>query len=192
MRGSDSINTNELDALVSKCDGALGVRDRTLIELMAATGLRVSEVAALRVAQVVLDGKAADFLHLVARATKRGRGGKLPLNERVRSMLELYTTWLRDWYEGEWLFPGYEDRHLSPRAVQKIIKRLARAAGLTKKVTPHSMRKHFVNALLDADVDIRTVRSLTRHANLESLHAYVEENEDDAIAAVALLGAPRR
>ena len=168
------------------------MRDRTLVELMAATGLRVSEVAALRVAQVIEQGRAKEFLHLLAADTKRHKGGKLPLNDRVRAMLELYVLWLRDWYEGEWLFPGYEDRHISSRAVQKIIRRLAKAAGLAKKVTPHSMRKHFINRLLDAKTDIRTVRSLSRHANLESLHAYVEEDEQAAVEAVKRLSDGRQ
>ena len=75
------------------------------------------------------DGRAFEFLHLVADDTKRKRGGKLPLNERIRAMLEIYVTWLRVWYEGEWLFPGYDDKHISSRAVQKIVKRLVKAAG---------------------------------------------------------------
>jgi integrase/recombinase XerD len=192
MKGSDSITIAELDALVDHCAGALGVRDRTLIELVAATGLRVSEVATLRVGQVMVMGRAVEFLHLRKEETKRGRGGKLPLNERVRAMLEIYVTWLRDWYEGEWLFPGYDDKHITPRAVQKIIKRLAKDAGMQKKVTPHSLRKHFINRLMDAGTDIRTVRSLSRHANLESLHAYVEESETAAVDAVAKLASNRK
>jgi integrase/recombinase XerD len=192
MKGSDSITIAELDALCDRCAGPLAMRDRTLVELLAATGLRVSEAATLRVGQVMVMGRAVEFLHLRREETKRGRGGKLPLNERIRAMLEMYVTWLRDWYEGEWLFPGYEDRHISPRAIQKIIRRLKVSAGLQKKVTPHSLRKHYINRLLDAGVDIRTVRSLSRHANLESLHAYVEESEDAAVTAVARLAANRK
>jgi Site-specific recombinase XerD len=192
MRGSDSLTVEELDRLTERCTGALGVRDRTIIELMAATGLRVSEVATLRVGQVMVQGRAVEFLHLRAEETKRKKGGKLPLNERIRAMLEIYITWLRDWYEGEWLFPGYDDQHISSRAVQKIVKRLVSVAGLQKKVTPHSLRKHFINRLMDAGIDIRTVRSLSRHANLESLHAYVEESETAAVEAVAMLAANRK
>jgi len=192
MKGSDSITIKELDALVDHCTGPLGVRDRTLIELLAATGLRVSEVACLRIAQVMASGRAVEFLHLRAEETKRNRGGKLPLDERIRAMLEIYVTWLRDWYEGEFLFPGYSDEHITPRAIQKVIKRLACDAGMQKKVTPHSLRKHFINRLLDAGVDIRTVRSLSRHKNFESLHAYAEESETDAVAAVAKLAAGRK
>ncbi|MEW6129582.1 MAG: tyrosine-type recombinase/integrase [Acidobacteriota bacterium] len=188
MRGSDSLSIKELNALTEACGGNLGIRDKTLIELFAATGLRVSEIATLKVPQVVVASKALDFLHLEAEHTKRKRGGKLPLNERVKAMLEIYVVWLRTWYQGEWLFPGYDDKHITSRAIQKIIKRLKRDAGLTKKVTPHSLRKHFINRLLDDKTDIRVVRSLSRHANLESLHAYVEENEGEAVAAVERLG----
>jgi integrase/recombinase XerD len=192
MKGSDSITIAELDALCDRCTGPLGVRDRTIVELMAATGLRVSEVATLRVGQVMVMGRSVEFLHLRAEETKRGKGGKLPLNDRIRAMLEIYVTWLRDWYEGEFLFPGYDDKHITSRAVQKIIKRLAREAGLQKKVTPHSLRKHFINRLMDAGTDIRTVRSLSRHANLESLHAYVEESETAAVEAVKRLAMNRK
>lgn len=184
MKGSDSITSRELDELVDRAVGPLAIRDRTLVELLAATGLRVSEVACLRLDQLFDQGRARDTLHLQPGQTKRRRGGKLPLNERIRAMLELYAVWLHGWYEGQWLFPGYEDRHITPRAVQKVIRQLAKAAGLTKKVTPHSLRKYFINRLLDAGVDIRTVKTLSRHASFESLHAYTESNEDDARRAV--------
>ena len=77
MKGSDSITIAELDALCDRCTGALGVRDRTVVELMAATGLRVSEVATLRVGQVMVGGRAVEFLHPRAEETKRNMGGML-------------------------------------------------------------------------------------------------------------------
>lgn len=190
MRGADTLTIEEMRALigaVAKVSGALAVRDLTLLELLAATGLRVSEVCALRVAQVVENGAARSILHLDAKNTKRGRGGKLPLSERLQGVLVSYVLWLRSWTDAAWLFPGYAGRPVTPRTVQLRIKALAREAGLRKKVSPHSFRKFFIQRLLDGGLDVRTLQELSRHANLASLHSYLAVDEAAANAAVERL-----
>lgn len=190
MRGADSLTISEvkkLIAAVDKVSGVLAPRDYCLLEVLAATGLRVSECVALKVSQVVKDGAAVDVLHLDRKNTKRGKGGKLPLSERLQGVLVAYTKWLRTWYEGDYLFPGYREKHLSPRSVQIRMKALARHAKIKKKISPHSLRKFFIQRLVDQKLDLRTVQELSRHANLESLHNYLIVDERAAKKAVSNL-----
>ncbi len=87
-------------------------------------------------------------LHLDRKATKRNKGGKLPLAEKLQGSLEAYYIWLRGWYEGAWFFPGYDGKHLTSRAIQLRVKLLANQAGIRKKISPHSLRKFYVQRLL--------------------------------------------
>lgn len=187
MRGADSLTVQECDALIAEleqAEDALAIRDRMLIEMLASTGLRVSELCALRVSQVIAGGKAYDTLHLDPAHTKRKRGGKLPLSQRLKGSLEAYVQWLRSWSEGDWLFPGYGHRPLTARAVQLRIRKLARGAGIRKKISPHSLRKFFIQRLIDGGLDLRSVMELSRHSSLQSLHHYLVVNEEAARAAV--------
>lgn len=190
MRGSDSLTSAECDSLIRAVDevgGGLAIRDRMLLEVMASTGLRVSEVARLRCDQVVDGGRALPTLHLDAAKTKRRKGGKLPLSERLQGQLELYVRWLRGWSESAWLFPGYEGKALSSRAVQLRVKQIAARAGIRKKISPHSMRKFFIQRLIDGGLDLRSVMELSRHSSLSSLHHYLVVDEEAARVAVELV-----
>lgn len=187
MRGSDSLTLDECSALyeaLASAAGGLAIRDKMLLEAMAYTGLRVSELVALRVDQVIDGGKALPTLHLDRAHTKRKRGGKIPLATRLQGSLESYGLWLRSWTDSNWLFPGYEGKHLVPRSVQYRIKALAKAAGIAKKITPHSLRKFYIQRLIDQGLDLRTVMECSRHSSLSSLHHYLVVNEEAARAAV--------
>ncbi len=188
MRGSDSITTEEKQRLLEAARSGLAIRDRALVELLCATGLRVSEVAALRVDQVWRDGDVVEMLHLDREHTKRKRGGKIPLSNHIRGVMTAYVAWLRSWHTGAHLFPGYQGKAMTSRAVQKVIARLRSGAQMRgKKITPHSMRKHFVNRLLDTGADLRVVKGLGRWASYDSLASYLEEREEDQRAAVEKL-----
>lgn len=186
MKGADSLTRDECDALLRAASqaGSLAIRDKMMLELMGWTGLRVSELAALRVDQVIDGGRALPTLHLNRSDTKRKKGGKLPLAEKLQGSIEAYAIWLRSWHEGDWLFPGYDGNHLTSRAIQLRVKRIARAAGITKKISPHSLRKFYVQRLLDQGLDVRSVMELSRHSSLASLHCYLVVNEEAARAAV--------
>lgn len=185
MRGSDSLTREECDRLIAAAEsGPLAIRDKMLLEVMAWTGLRVSELVALRIDQVVDGGRALPTLHLDRSSTKRKKGGKLPLAEKLQGSLEAYAIWLRSWSGTVHLFPGYEGKHLTPRAVQLRVKAMATAADLRKKITPHSLRKFYVQRLIDQNLDVRSVMELSRHSSLASLHHYLVVNEEAARAAV--------
>ena len=190
MQGADSLTGEECDKLiqcVERLNGNLAIRDKMLVEVMASTGLRVSELVALREDQVIDGGRAYKTLHLKAKDTKRNKGGKLPISSRLQGSLEAYCIWLRGWYDGSWLFPGYEGKHLSSRSVQLVMKRLRNEAALMKKISPHSLRKFFIQRLIDQNLDLRSVMELSRHKSLESLHCYLVVNEEKAREAVELI-----
>ncbi len=120
-------------------------------------------------------------LHLDRKATKRNKGGKLPLAEKLQGSLEAYYIWLRGWYEGAWLLPGYDGKHLTSRAIQLRVKLLANQAGIRKKISAASVcRKFYVQRLLDQGLDVRSVMELSRHSSLASLHCYLVVNEEAA------------
>ncbi|HSE98105.1 MAG TPA: tyrosine-type recombinase/integrase [Blastocatellia bacterium] len=157
MRSGDSLTTEEFSALlrsVERVSGALAVRDRTILEILGGTGLSISELVALRVRQVVRDGRAVAALKLTAAQSDQTRGRKIPLSDRLRGHIEGYVIWLRGYYKGNHLFPGYEGTPLTTRAVQKRMRRLATAAGLAAgKVSPHCLKEFFINHLVDSSMD---------------------------------------
>src|SRR5437763_6472257 len=130
-------------------------------------GLRVSEVAALKVGDI-------DSKRMLLRV-ERGKGGKDRHAMLSPQLLELLRAW---WLEGRrqslllpggWLFPGRNPvEPLSARQLGRVVRAAARAAGITKRVSPHTLRHSFATHLLEQDVDIRVIQTLLGHAKLDT------------------------
>ena len=141
-------------------------RDRAMLEIMYAAGLRAAEVVTVRAEDVSLDG-------LCARV--RGKGAKErmvlfgpPACEALRVYMDRRTP-----AEGEAaLFLNDKGRALTTRTVQNIVKRWARAAGLSPGVSPHTLRHSFATHLLDGGADLKTVQQLLGHESLETTQVY--------------------
>lgn len=140
-------------------------RDRVVVTVAYACGLRVSELAALRVADI--DG-ARRLLHVHA-----GKGRKdrlIPLSDSLLTLLRHY--W-RVYRPGEWLFPGErKGTHVTARTIQRAVKDAAAAAGITKVVTPHVLRHCFATHMLEAGIDLRIVQSLLGHNSAVTTFRY--------------------
>jgi integrase/recombinase XerD len=155
--------------------GADGLRLATLLELLYATGLRVSELVALPVAAVMRDQRV-----LVV----RGKGGKermIPLHETARAAIN---AWLaarsaelkrrgKD-AASPWLFPSHGDSgHLTRQRLGQLLKDLALAAGIERrKVSPHVLRHAFATHLLDHGADLRSVQKMLGHADIATTQIY--------------------
>jgi len=156
-------------------DGVDGLRLSALLELLYATGLRVSELVALPVATVMRDQRV-----LVV----RGKGGKermIPLHESARAAI---TAWLtarsselrkRDKSAtSPWLFPSHGGSgHLTRQRLGQLLKDLALAAGIERrKVSPHVLRHAFATHLLDHGADLRSVQKMLGHADIATTQIY--------------------
>jgi integrase/recombinase XerD len=141
-------------------------RARTLLRTAYALGLRVSELVALRVE----DLDAARGLVVV----RQGKGAKdrlVPLSPRLLEELRAY--WRRR-RPRPWLFPGgRRGRPLTPAGVQRVVKRAARRAGLSKPVTPHTLRHSYATHLLEAGCDVLTIQRLLGHRDLKTTARYL-------------------
>lgn len=149
---------------------ARSVRMRCLIEMLYATGLRVSELIALPLSAATTRER---FLVV------RGKGDKdrlVPLNEAARVAAAAHLVLLREQgtAEGRWLFPSDgESGHLTRQAFGRDLKSLAAAAGLSPaKVSPHVLRHAFASHLLQNGADLRVVQELLGHADIATTQIY--------------------
>ncbi len=135
---------------------------RTILQTMYGTGLRLTEA-------LNLEAKDLDSERMVIRV-RQGKGHKDRYVTLSPSVLET----LRDCYrsygpKGQWLFPNRSGKYpIHTSAVQRACKEGARAAGLNKRVTTHTMRHSFATSLLEAGVDLRTIQILLGHGSLNT------------------------
>ncbi len=179
-RQVDFLDGTDLSALLSapsqlkKSQDKINItqlRDKAILELFFSTGLRVSELANLKISQVNLNKD--EF-------TIRGKGGKLRivfLTEQARHALREYIN-QRD-KMSEYLFVSHdragkkrEDLALTPRSIQRLIQKYARMAGITKHVTPHTLRHSFATDLLRNGADIRSVQAMLGHSSITTTQIY--------------------
>jgi integrase/recombinase XerC len=146
-------------------DVPLGVRDRAILELFYSSGLRLSELCALRWRDLDL----ADGL-----VTVLGKGGKqrsVPVGSHARKALD---DWRRESH-GQLdapVFPGRGGATITPRAVQIRLRQLAQRQGLFKRVHPHLLRHSFASHVLESSGDLRGVQELLGHADIATTQIY--------------------
>ena len=142
------------------------LKHRTILMTIYATGLRVSEVVALEIADV-------DSSRMLIRV-RHGKGRKerfVPLSATLLEQLRVY--W-RAYRPERWLFSSTDaQRPLSVSAVQRVCQRSAKRAGLRKRVSPHTMRHCFATHLLEAGTDLKTIQVLLGHSSLSSTSVYL-------------------
>lgn len=148
-----------------------GLRDRAMLELMYAGGLRVSELVSLRLEQLGQDAQCARLL---------GKGGK----ERLVPYGEIAAQWL-DRYLAEArpllvvrpvdeVFLTRRGTGMTRQMFWVIVKRTAAAAGITKDLSPHSLRHSFATHLVDNGADLRSVQLLLGHTNISTTQIYTQ------------------
>jgi len=146
------------------------VRDQAMLELLYATGIRVSELVSLRIHQVDLEG---NYL------TVQGKGGKVrvvPFGRWAREKLLRYLREVRPKFlrgrASPLLFLTRSGKALTRQAFWKLIRRYALAAGIEKKVTPHTLRHSFATHLLEGGADLRSVQSMLGHSDISTTQIY--------------------
>jgi len=149
---------------------ANGMRDRTMLEVIYATGVRVSELVGLRLEQLNLR---QGVIHIV------GKGGKerlVPLGEDAADWLGRYIRECRPEFlkgkSGSWLFLSNRGTPLTRQAFWHAIKRYAFMAGIGKSLSPHVMRHAFATHLLNHGADLRVVQMLLGHSDVSTTQIY--------------------
>ncbi|HXG52272.1 MAG TPA: site-specific tyrosine recombinase XerD [candidate division Zixibacteria bacterium] len=148
----------------------LGLRDQAMLELLYASGLRVSELISLRLPQLDLEG---DYLVVQGKGSKVravpfGRWAK----ERLLRYLAEGRPRLLKGRSSSALFINRSGRPLTRQGFWKLIKGYARAAGLQKKISPHTLRHSFATHLLERGADLRSVQSMLGHADISTTQIY--------------------
>lgn len=170
------LSRDELEALFAQPDvnTKIGLRDRTILELLFSGGLRVSELVALDTAHV--STKRREF-------TVRGKGQKdrpIFMSEGAASWIDTYLAKRTDSSPALFIrYGGAKEQdtsgnflRLTPRSIQRIIARYAKLAGITKKVSPHTLRHSFATDLLMNGADIRSVQTMLGHSDISTTQIY--------------------
>lgn len=167
------LEEHEVDCLLRSVnqDGWKGARDRTILETLYSSGLRVGELAALRLRDL-------DWANQLIRC--RGKGNR----ERAAPIGSFALEALRDYIQKRTArFPQAGDRNahlflnrsggrLTSRSVRRLIQKYAREAGLAKEVSPHTLRHSFATHLLNRGADLRSVQELLGHRNISTTQIY--------------------
>lgn len=148
------------------------LRDRAIIETLFSTGLRVSELASLKIEQVNL--KRDEF-------TVRGKGDKprvVFLSDEAKKWIRQYLAKRQD--TSPHMFVSHDRAKkgrkgagsLTPRSIERLVQRYAKEAGITKRITPHTLRHTFATDMLMAGADVRAVQDLLGHASITTTQIY--------------------
>src|SRR5690349_1961846 len=158
----------------------IGMRDRTLMELLFSTGLRIAELVALNVDQVgFLHDKNTERTYELSIVGKGKKVRTIFISPRAAEWLRAYLSVRRDAYDPLFINQRAHDivgdneaTRLSARSIQKMIARTALLAGISKKVTPHTLRHTYATDLLSHGADLRSVQELLGHANVATTQIY--------------------
>jgi integrase/recombinase XerD len=179
------LGIDEVDRLLGQPDGATaaGARDKAMLEVLYASGLRVSEL-------VTLPLSAIDSHTGVVRV--RGKGGKeriVPVGERARDALAAYLSGPRQKLLGTRrsndLFVTPRGTGMTRQGFWKLLGRYARAAGIEQRVYPHTLRHSFATHLLERGADLRAVQAMLGHADIATTQIYTHVDRERLKAVIA-------
>ncbi len=167
-----SLTEAEVEALLNAPDTekAAGVRDKTMLELLYATGLRVSELVGLTIQQV-------NLRQGVVRVTGKGNKERLvPMGEEANSWLERYLSSARSEILNNALsdamFPSNRGKAMTRQTFWHMVKRYAKVAEIKKTLSPHVLRHAFATHLINHGADLRVVQMLLGHSDISTTQIY--------------------
>ena len=149
---------------------SLGIRDRAMLEILYATGMRVSELTHLPIHQVNLEG---GYVLLYGKGSKERI---VPLGSEAMKWITLYLKTAREKLakgkESPMLFINRSGKGMSRQRFWKSLKDYARRAGLRKRITPHLLRHSFASHLLERGADLRSVQMMLGHVDISTTQIY--------------------
>jgi len=173
------LEVHEIDAILEAVDTSksLGVRDRSIISLLYACGLRVSELIGLRLTYLILEAE------LVRVMGKGSRERVVPIGQRAIDDLETYINNVRPALArkgkntGE-IYLSIRGNPLTRMVVWNILSRWSVAAGIEKKISPHTLRHSFATHLLEGGADLRAVQEMLGHTDITTTQVYTHLDRD--------------
>ncbi|MEH7381807.1 site-specific tyrosine recombinase XerD [Bacillus sp. JJ1533] len=166
------LNINEVEALLDapKLDKPLGIRDKAMLELLYATGLRVSELINLNLADIHLS---MGFIRCL------GKGNKeriVPLGSVATKALQAYLDYGRGQLvkqkRTDAFFVNHHGNRMTRQGFWKNLKKIAKDARIEKELTPHTLRHSFATHLLENGADLRAVQEMLGHADISTTQIY--------------------
>lgn len=181
----DVLSDEEVEALFEQPDlnRYEGIRDRAMLEMMYASGLRVSELVGLKLKQVNVDLGVLRIL---------GKGNKerlVPIGDYAKEHLLNYLYKARgkyDFHKSPYVFLSRQGKGLSRQYFWKAIKKYALQAGISINVTPHTLRHSFATHLLENGADLRMVQEMLGHSNISTTQIYTHVSSKRILSAYDL------
>jgi integrase/recombinase XerD len=173
-----TLSVSEVEALLNAPNvrDLMEMRDKACLELMYATGMRVSELVNLKMDDINMG---------VGFAKCFGKGSKeriVPFGKKAKESLERYLEKSRPQFLkksiSNYLFLTRLSKPMSRQTFWKIIKRYAKAARIKKKITPHSLRHSFATHILERGADLRIVQEMLGHADISTTQIYTHVSKD--------------
>lgn len=166
---------------------ALAARNKCMLQLSWLSGMRVGEIAALSVGDVVdADGNVRNEIHLKAAQTKGNKGRTVLLNAQAQAEIAIYVGTLRQPTPNDPLFRSRVGKRFSANSLCQVFLRIYDDAGLDH-ATSHSGRRTFITTLAHKGVSVRVLAELAGHRSIATTQRYIELNENVLRAAVELL-----
>ncbi len=172
------LSVEEIDRLVGAIDLSKpeGERNKAILEVMYACGLRVSETVNLKLGDIFFE---EGFLRIV------GKGGKhrfVPVGNHTQKIMKNYLQYIRREIKPKsghehYVFLNRRGKKLTRNMIFLIIKDLARKAGISKNISPHTLRHSFATHLLDNGADLRSIQLLLGHENITTTEIYLHMSQ---------------
>lgn len=178
----DYLSVGEIEQILQACqaDPRLAARDKAMIEVLYGCGLRISELAGLKVGDVEFE---AAFLKVIGKGNKQRL---VPLGKFAGAAIEQYLDDpLRSKHPGggsQLVFVNRSGVALSRVGLWKVVRKLVLRAGITKAVTPHTFRHSFATHLLAGGADLRTVQEMLGHADISTTEIYTQVDQGYIVA----------
>ena len=165
------LTVDEVEAMINSIDGddPISLRNKAMIELLYGCGLRISELLSLKITDIHL--KEA-YLVIIGKGNKERM---VPVGEMAILAVRRYVD--KGWLDltpknGNLLFYNYQKKPLSRQSVFKFIKKLAEDNGITKEISPHTLRHSYATHLLEGGTDLRVVQELLGHEDIATTQIY--------------------
>jgi integrase/recombinase XerD len=164
-----------------------GLRDRVALALSIQAGMRIGEIAALKIGDVRgIDGRAVEVIHLTKHQTKGNRSRRVFLSDELRKLLNTYLAQIEQLDNGRaFVRSTRTGGHFSNVSLSSRLKAIYESAGI--KTSSHSGRRTFATALHERSVGIKTIQHLLGHANIQTTALYVEVRDDQLANAVNVI-----
>ncbi len=172
-----TLSVKEVERLISAPAGndKISIRDRAIIELMYASGLRVSELSGLKIDDLHMD---SNYLRCT------GKGSKVrvvPFGGKAKEQLQVYISEARPQFSQDpsmrHVFLTYRKKGISRKGIWKLIKHYAKRAGIAKDVSPHTLRHSFASHLLANDAPLRVIQEMLGHADISTTQIYTHVDQ---------------